>query len=336
MVGAPLSTDYDLRFLFVGGWSGTVAVPTTYEETLERALGRIGEPYLIVEREGGPELLEGDLTAWDGGASLGGSDRLVGYLPAVRLEHLGDPEFLAAHRLRYAYLSGAMANGIGSVEIVEAMGRAGMLGIFGAAGLPLSAVEAAIDRLGRSLGPSVPHGFNLIHSPSEPALEEAVAALYLRCGVRLVEASAYLDLTLPVVRYRVHGIHRDSRGRIVAPNRVIAKVSRVEVAARFLAPPPEKFLRALVAAGEITPEQAELAARIPMAEDVTAEADSGGHTDNQPAIVLLPTILALRDRLQAQYAYATPPRIGAAGGSRPPGRPRPPWRWERPTSSPAR
>jgi PfaD family protein len=51
-----------------------------------------------------------------------------------------------------------------------------------------------------------------------------------------------------------------------------------------------------------------------MAEDITAEADSGGHTDNQPAIVLLPTMLALRDRIQAQHGYDRPLRIGAAGG----------------------
>jgi hypothetical protein len=64
-----------------------------------------------------------------------------------------------------------MANGIGSAEIVEAMGRAGMLGIFGAAGLPIAAVDAAIARLGRRLGPAAAYGFNLIHSPNEPDLE---------------------------------------------------------------------------------------------------------------------------------------------------------------------
>ena len=97
-------------------------------------------------------------------------------------------------------------------------------------------------------------------------------------------------------------------------NRVIAKVSRVEVASRFLAPAPAKFLRALVDSGEITADQAELAAHVPMADDITAEADSGGHTDNQPAIVLLPTMIALRDRLASEHGYSTPPRIGAAGG----------------------
>src|SRR5947209_9018584 len=122
-----------------------------------------------------------------------------------------------------------MANGIGSADIVEAMSRAGMLGFFGAAGLPPAQVEAAIERISRNLGER-PFGFNLIHSPNEQDLEEAVVALYLRRGVRLVEASAYLDLTPAVVRYRVSGIHTGPDGRTVTPNRVVAKVSRVEVA----------------------------------------------------------------------------------------------------------
>lgn len=285
---------------------------TTHDAVLERVLERIGETFLVVEGGG---ALEYRPVGPGGEAPSGvGGGQVAGYLPACRLEHLGDPSFLADHRLRYACMAGAMANGIASVELVEAMGRAGMLGIFGAAGLPLAKVEAAIDRLQRSLGDSVPYGFNLIHSPNEPAIEAAVADLYLRRGVRLVEASAYLDLTLPVVRYRVKGVRRDDSGRVIAGNRVIAKVSRVEVASKFLAPPPARFLRELVASGDVTPEQAELATRVPMADDVTAEADSGGHTDNQPAVVLLPTMLALRDRLQAEHRFDRPPRIGAAGG----------------------
>jgi PfaD family protein len=57
-----------------------------------------------------------------------------------------------------------------------------------------------------------------------------------------------------------------------------------------------------------------MAAEIPLAGDLTAEADSGGHTDNRPAILLLPTLIALRDRLQAQYGYRELPRVGCAGG----------------------
>jgi PfaD family protein len=207
-----------------------------------------------------------------------------------------------------------MANGIGSVEVVEAMGRQGFLGVFGSAGLSVDTVESAIEGIHRRLGESRPYGMNLIHSPGEPELESAIVDLYLRRKVRLVEASAFLNLTLPVVRFRVAGLHLDGAGRIIAPNRVIAKVSRVEVASKFLSPPPAKFLGELVARGEITPDQAEWAGRIPMAEDLTAEADSGGHTDNQPAIVLLPTMLALRDQMQVQHRYDRPLRVGAAGG----------------------
>jgi len=90
--------------------------------------------------------------------------------------------------LRYAYVAGAMANGIGSVDIVAAMSRAGMLGFFGAAGLGLERVEAAIDRLRADLGtvPSSPFGFNLIHSPNEPDLEAAVVAC--TCGAASISS----------------------------------------------------------------------------------------------------------------------------------------------------
>lgn len=276
----------------------------------EPILGQIGRKFLIRRQFDRLQVV-------DTGAPIGGGreeGEIVAELPALRLEALGDPGFLADHGLRYPCMSGAMANGIGSVEIVEAMGRAGFLGSFGAAGLPPAVVERAIDRIQGDLGETTPYAVNLIHSPGEPALEASIVDLLLRKRVRLVEASAFLNLTLPVVRYRVMGIRREGSGRIVAPNRIIAKVSRVEVASKFLAPPPETFLRELVAAGDITAEQAEWAARIPMAEDITAEADSGGHTDNQPAIVLLPTMLALRDRMQARHGYDRPLRIGAAGG----------------------
>src|SRR5713101_145143 len=62
-------------------------------------------------------------------------------VPACRLEDLGDASFRADHGLRYSYVAGAMANGIGSAEVVEAMARDGMLGFFGAGGLSLSGLE---------------------------------------------------------------------------------------------------------------------------------------------------------------------------------------------------
>src|SRR5207248_3055749 len=92
------------------------------------------------------------------------------------------------------------------------------------------------------------------------------------------------------------------------------KVSRVEVASKFFAPPPDRYVQELVRQGQLTQQQAQLAARVPVAQDLTVEADSGGHTDNRPLITLLPTMLALRDRLQAQHGFEQALRVGAAGG----------------------
>ena len=136
----------------------------------------------------------------------------------------------------------------------------------------------------------------------------------LQQGIRLVEASAYILPTAPLVKYRVTGLRQDAQGRIIAPNRIIAKLSRSEVARRFLEPPPAKVLKKLAEAGEITKEEAHLAKFIPLAQDITAEADSGGHTDHRAALSVLPTLQKLRDEIQSKYDYADTPRIGLAGG----------------------
>lgn len=226
-------------------------------------------------------------------------------------ELLGDTSFSADLGIRYPYLGGSMAKGISSVALAISLGKAGMLGFFGAAGLPIEAVETAIDQLTAS---NVPFGCNLIHSPQEPDLEAGLAELYIRKGVTLVEASAFLALTLPLVRYRLHDIHRAADGSIVTPNRIIAKVSREELAEKFFSPAPEKLVASLLQQGLITPEQAELAKLVPMAQDITAEADSGGHTDNRPALTLLPTIQSVALRMQQQYGYPMQLRVGLGGG----------------------
>jgi PfaD family protein len=103
-------------------------------------------------------------------------------------------------------------------------------------------------------------------------------------------------------------------GRIVCPNHVIAKVSREGVARKFFAPPPDKILAELVRQNKISPTEADLARRIPLAQDMTAEADSGGHTDNRPALSLFPTFQALRDQAVQRFGYKIPLRVGLGGG----------------------
>lgn len=308
-----MSSQFALSSCGRGWWRSEGPEPTTDPAALRALVGNLRAPFVVVETpQGLAAALGGDARL--AGVSPGADYRpLRAWLPPLTPDQLGDPAFRAAHGLKYAYMTGAMANGIGSVAIVEAMSRAGMLGSFGAAGLSVERIAAAIDRLQLALG-EMPYCVNLIHSPNEPAHEAAVADLLLRKRVRLVEASAYLDLTPAIVRYRVAGHDRDESGRPVARNRVIAKVSRVEVATKFLSPPPAKIVQDLLALGQITEAQAELASRLPMCDDLVAEADSGGHTDNRPAITLLPTMLALADRLQREWDFATPVRIGLAGG----------------------
>jgi trans-AT polyketide synthase, acyltransferase and oxidoreductase domains len=240
---------------------------------------------------------------------------VIGSLPPMYPEWLGDRAFSEVHGTRFAYVAGAMANGIASTQLVTAVAKAGGLAFFGAAGLSLARVEAAIHELTNELTPlNLPWGVNLIHSPAEPELEAAVADLLLRSQVRCVEASAYLALTPAVVRYACTGLTRAPDGSVQRRNRLLAKVSRAEVASAFMRPAPSAILQDLCANGLLSSAEAELAAQIPLAQDITAEADSGGHTDNRPLSALLPSLALLAQRFGKEYNYIEHIRVGAAGG----------------------
>jgi PfaD family protein len=299
----------------VGVWRAAGARAAFHGDELPPLLARVREPLHIVR----------DAASGRIGVAVGGevgppgprreSDHLLmATLPPLYPEWLGDRSFGEAHRVRFPYVAGEMANGIATTRLVIAMGQAEMLGFFGAAGLGPERVEKALDELERELGDRFAWGVNLIHSPNEAALEERVADLLIRRGVARISASAFMDLTPAVVRCGAAGLRLDPSGRIVRRHQVFAKISRPEVAARFMSPPPAEMLQALVARGLLTAEEARLAARLPVAEDVTVEADSGGHTDNQALVAIFPTILGLRDELAARHGYTRPIRVGAAGG----------------------
>jgi PfaD family protein len=281
---------------------------------LREAVGQIRQPMHVIRdpRSGHLGVGFGGAVQPGGGA---GDAQVMGTLPPLYPEWLGSRDFTERHGVRFPYVAGAMANGIATPELVVAMAEAGMLGFFGAAGLGYERVVEGLDRIEEALaGSSAPWGVNLIHSPNEPELEEKVADLYIRRGVGKISASAYMSLTKPLVRVACSGLRTDQQGRIRRRHSIFAKISRTEVAEKFMRPAPTEMLRDLVAAGKLTVREAELAEQVPLAEDITVESDSGGHTDNRPMPALFPLITSLRDRLVREHRYADPIRVGAAGG----------------------
>lgn len=281
------ASDHLPGYHVLGSWIGDHSALLEDDSAIHHAICDLNRPVYVVQDQNQKYIVADQGRAIIGDESEEKTETdslpLAGFSSACSPRQLGDISFCEDHGLRFPYMCGAMANGIASVELVEASANAGLLGSFGAAGLTLSEIETAARHLTESLK-SKPFCFNLIFSPNEKGHEDAVVSLYIKYDIRLIEASAYMKLTLPAVRFRVHGIRRNPAGEIETPNRIIAKASRIEVASKWFSPPPEKMLAKLVASGDISEEQAILATEIPMAQDLTVEADSGGHTDNRPAI----------------------------------------------------
>lgn len=228
-------------------------------------------------------------------------------------QSLGSAAFRERHGLRLAYMAGAMAAGIAGEALLEALVSAGCLASFGSAGLPLARIEAAITRLRASL-PGRRLCFNLIHTPDHPAQERSIVELYLREGIETIEASAFMQLSAALVLFRARGARLDEHGRAHARQRIIAKVSRREVAQAFLRPAPESLLATLLAEGALDAGEIAAARLLPMADDITVEADSGGHTDRQSLVCAWPALAALRARVAREFPPAAQVGLGAGGG----------------------
>ena len=294
------------------GWQGDLDTVSFDAGNIKNKLMNLNSPCYILNKEGQIGISnQGSLSYSANGKTQ--KLEMVLTVPAIGFHQLGNPSFLEFYGVKYAYMTGAMAQGIASEEMVISLGKANILSSFGAGGLSPARIETAIHKIKQALQHKS-FAFNLLHSPSEPAIERCSIDLYLQHQIRIIEASAFLDLSDNIVYYRAAGLSLNSANEIEIKNKIIAKVSRREVAIKFLEPAPTKILNQLVQQGLITELQANLAAKIPMADDITVEADSGGHTDNRPLVCLLPSILELRDEIQRKYGYENPVRIGVAGG----------------------
>ncbi|MGY1495105.1 ACP S-malonyltransferase [Streptomyces sp. QTS52] len=218
---------------------------------------------------------------------------------APTADTLGAVTFRERYGLRRAYLLGALYGGISGREMLGAAAKAGLLGFLGTGGLPLDEVDGLLRDLVGELGLGGSFGVNLLYRHGTPEEESALVDLLLRQGVDLVEASGFPLITPALVRFRLKG------------GRIIAKVSRTDVAAEFLAPPPERLVAQLLEAGAVTAKEARAAAGRPMADDLCVEADGGWLSSTADLLTLLPAVLRLRD---ATATGGHRVHVGCAGG----------------------
>ncbi|MBF0299233.1 MAG: PfaD family polyunsaturated fatty acid/polyketide biosynthesis protein [Oligoflexia bacterium] len=259
--------------------------------------------YLIKNDNNEFELIEGTYSP----------SKFLCFIPSTSASTLGDNEFKKFHNVDFAYMAGSMAHTISSKEFVVALSKNKILASYGAGGVSLSEIKEAISYIKHNLSLDASYAFNLIHNYHSSETEMKTVELYLQNEIHTIEASAFLDITLPLVYYRISGLDYINNN-IIIKNKIIAKISRHEIAQKFMSPAPTKIVQQLLQQNLISEKKARLAEQIPLVDDITVEADSGGHTDNRPLVCILPAIISLRDELQNKFKYRNMIRIGAAGG----------------------
>nr|WP_297936112.1 ACP S-malonyltransferase [uncultured Lachnoclostridium sp.] len=230
----------------------------------------------------------------------------------ITAQTLGSEKFRNYFGVKYAYTVGSMYKAISGVDLVKKMANSGFLAFYGTGGVSNEQLQKDLSQLKEEVSNDKIFGVNMLYQEGNSDKEKVLVDIVLRSGIKIVEASAYLMITQELIRYRLQGIHKNEYGEPCVKNKLIAKVSRPEIAKLFLAAPPAAQVEKLRVEGVITGEEAALAPYIRMADAITVEGDSGGHTDGASLLSLLPTLIRLRDEQQkenSQYVF-----IGAAGG----------------------
>lgn len=228
------------------------------------------------------------------------------------LAELYGEHFIKEYNINYPYICGGMYRGISSVDMVVRAAKAGMLGFFGTGGLKYEDVELAINNIKGQV--TTGYGMSFMPNHSDEGYNKKMIDLFLDSGIHNIEASGFINIVPSIVKYRLKGLKDLGNGKIVSENKIIAKLSRPEIAIDFLKPAPSDIVKKLREDGEITEEEELLSQNIPLADDICVEADSGGHTDMGNAFVLLPTIIRLSEEIFRQYHYSKKVRIGLGGG----------------------
>lgn len=113
---------------------------------------------------------------------------------------LGNEDFKKDYNIQYAYMTGSMYRGIASEQMVIKAAKAGMLGFFGTGGLSIERIGQAIGTIRSALRQGETFGMNLLHHMMLPDKEVRMIDLYLKNGIHLIEASAFMGIT-PLLLY---------------------------------------------------------------------------------------------------------------------------------------
>jgi hypothetical protein len=123
-------------------WPAHVAHPHAggapdLDERILAAIARVREPVRLVRQA------DGAIGIAPSGPALA-EQELVGLLPPLYPEWLGDRAFAETHGCRFPYVVGEMARGFATADMVIAAVQAGLMGFFGSAGLPPDQIVDAL------------------------------------------------------------------------------------------------------------------------------------------------------------------------------------------------
>ncbi|KAA1246069.1 SDR family NAD(P)-dependent oxidoreductase [Aquimarina sp. RZ0] len=285
-------------------------VKSSYDKDRENVMGNENQDLIIKKRP-----IDDILVSKKGFLLLRESDRNTIENCPVKPNDLGNKLFQKRYGCKWSYYVGGMYRGIASEELVVKCGNSDILGILGYMRLPFDEVDQILGTLRTKLANKT---YGIGFSPSSftgdsTAIDMKFIDLYIKHEVPVLELATHIDVSKEIVYARCKGL-RKSGEKIIRPRLLLGKLSRLELAEKFMSPAPYDILVSLINEGLISEEEAEIAKKIPLCDDIVFEGSSAGYTDQQPVLISLPSFISLRNSMMIKYGYTDQILIGYGGG----------------------
>ena len=225
---------------------------------------------------------------------------------------LGSNLFRQNYQAKYAYMVAGLQGGAMSYEMLKTLRINNILGFLGTSIVPLADTLRIVEAAKQDHLP-MPYGLTVMYDQLVAIREEQVLALAAKNDIPYIEAVGYLQPSTALVRYKFSQVAQSATGKAYSPRKIFARASRPEIAQMFLSPPSAKVLAQLTAEGVLTPQQAEMAKQLPIADELIIEGNSGWNYLEYTPEVLLPLIENLRDQLLEEHQLNHRAGLGVAG-----------------------
>lgn len=222
---------------------------------------------------------------------------------------LGSSDFKTEYDTEFAYVVGGLYHGVSSAAMIRTLNNAGIVGFLGLQGMDLNAGKELLDTALQSV-PKERIGTHIVYNGLKPEESASALQMIIEYDIRRIEISGFFKPSQELILYRLRGLSYGKNDIPQSAYKMIVYVNNPKVMEEFLKPASEQLIGRLLTQRKITEEEAVIAAKLPICDDICIDNVSSG----AGRLSWISNLKHYARELSEKYGIKKMVRIGIGGG----------------------